>query len=238
MIRKLIFLTTILFAIGFANACSCIQQTDEEHFNMSDAVFYGKVIDVKDLWGEYKAVTFEKINERKGNLSNVIELKTADNSAMCGVEFIKGKEYLVYARFVDGKLFTGLCDGTRSLDIKNNENGTSKRVTENYTISADYNSKKQIFSYNFTIELPNQCYEVYFNKAFNENIYNIHINTQKVHEFCSQMLEQKTFINKVQLNNSVERINVYFDEDLIYYKQIQSETYFNKILNWIVSWFK
>ena len=86
-----------------------------DQFKSSSAVFSGVVKDVlnstdNDL--KY-LVIFNMTNNWKGNLSQNVTLTTCYNSACCGYNFTKGKEYLVYAYGTNESLSTYICTTSR-----------------------------------------------------------------------------------------------------------------------------
>lgn len=101
-----------------AQACSCIEPPPpREALAASDMVFYGQVIktrrDANDINEGSLFATFRVRQIWKGELEPEIVIETAPNSAMCGVGFEKGDQYLVYASMQEGRLHTHLCTRTR-----------------------------------------------------------------------------------------------------------------------------
>lgn len=104
-----------------AYACSCAAITSvEENFAKKDAVFAGKVVNIKNSnFSIFKSsadpveVTFVVSEIWKGPATKKVTLTTAESSASCGYEFNINDEYLVYAYENEGKsLESGLCSGT------------------------------------------------------------------------------------------------------------------------------
>lgn len=106
-------------------ACSCIQkQTVEAEFSRSEAVFAGRVLEVKEqrhLDGSMtKAALFEVSQIWKGVSESQIIIHTGSGGGDCGFDFEKDKEYLVYAQpstmYGNKKLLiTIICDRTNVL---------------------------------------------------------------------------------------------------------------------------
>jgi hypothetical protein len=103
-----------------AYACSCVPPgSPAEELGRSDAVFLGKVVDVKTPSGpitssaDSTSATLEISTVWKGQVAQTITLTTPGSSASCGVTFEQGKEYVVYAQVSDGVLSTTLCSRTR-----------------------------------------------------------------------------------------------------------------------------
>jgi hypothetical protein len=60
-------------------------------------------------------VTFAVAQSWKGGDRSTIVVNTPASSASCGVEFVQGQEYLVYALENEGTLQTNLCSRTAQL---------------------------------------------------------------------------------------------------------------------------
>ncbi|MDR6549731.1 hypothetical protein [Paenibacillus qinlingensis] len=135
MLRKLLSLIVMMvigltimtgFHSSTAYACSCAQpQTVEEQLSHSEAVFAGRVLEVKvqsnAKSGSTKAAVFEVSRIWKGGTESQITVHTGSGGGDCGFNFEKGKEYLVYAHpstmYGDKELLvTIICDRTKGLD--------------------------------------------------------------------------------------------------------------------------
>lgn len=120
MMRLLVVVCLVVGILGVAKpsvgyACSCDTPSAREMFEKSHAVFSGRVTDMKQgreesNWDRH--VTFEVQNVWKGSEQTEQVVRTQPNSASCGVEFEKGRAYLVYAYEQDGHLETNLCTRT------------------------------------------------------------------------------------------------------------------------------
>jgi hypothetical protein len=96
-----------------AFACKCRQQTIEENMASADHVFSGKVMKIKK--SQSSLTVFVRVAKQfKGKIRfKTIEIMTASESAACGVNFQKGKEYVIYANNGDKKcLNTSSCTRT------------------------------------------------------------------------------------------------------------------------------
>ncbi len=77
-------------------------------------IFVGRVIDRKKLkrrdvdWYEYR-VTFKVERYWKGVDSPQIVVFTGIGGGDCGIRFIKGRDYIVFATVLKGQLRTGIC---------------------------------------------------------------------------------------------------------------------------------
>ena len=103
-----------------AFACSCIAPgPPAEALAQATAVFAGEVSAVAAPASAGTAapvrVTFNVTQSWKGAPQPTIVVGTPDSSASCGVEFVKGERYLVYATESEGQLQTNLCSRTALL---------------------------------------------------------------------------------------------------------------------------
>lgn len=119
----------VIFQATSAYACSCLPRTPQQHFETSQAVFAGRVIDVvqpspvegnsnqrrpSNSSSEVKVI-FEISRIWKGQKRPRIVVMTSSSSASCGYSFQKREQYLVYASLQESQLGTGLCSGTKPL---------------------------------------------------------------------------------------------------------------------------
>ncbi|MFJ7934746.1 hypothetical protein [Sporosarcina sp. NPDC096371] len=119
----LVFLLFFLKPIPAA-ACSCAAiPSPEEGFSNAQVVFSGEVIKVKDnngFLGNYGKTVLFAVNETwKGTNETEIEITTGYGGGDCGVAFIVGQSYLVYANLSDmykrKSLSTTICSPTKAL---------------------------------------------------------------------------------------------------------------------------
>lgn len=107
-----------------AAACSCMMPPPaEDALNEAEAVFSGEVIEViengKITSGYGKTVHF-KVNEVwKGTNKSEMVVTTGNNDGDCGIPFVRGQKYLVYAStsdmYVTNTLSTTICNRTTEL---------------------------------------------------------------------------------------------------------------------------
>ena len=112
----------VAFVPDCASACSCAafggspQQRAERMLDKSDAVFAGKVVDLKrglkDPFGSVVKVSFRVSEVWKGPKKETLELTTQSLGIACGYSFSKGRKYLVDAT---GKMSVSLCSETKPL---------------------------------------------------------------------------------------------------------------------------
>ena len=119
----------ILFMSSFpsnTSACSCAELPSvEEEFERSQAIFSGKVVDVREkrsLKGELtKSVLFEVTNTWKGVKQSQMIITTGQGGGSCGFHFNEGQEYLVYAyestMYGAKSLVTTICDRTNEWSV-------------------------------------------------------------------------------------------------------------------------
>jgi len=107
----------LALAPGRADACSCVALTAEEAFEGHDAVFEGRVLEVRrsdDPTGATVAV-LEVVQHWKGIESERVEVSTAAQDSMCGIAFEVDTSWLIYAERAGDALTTGLCARTRRM---------------------------------------------------------------------------------------------------------------------------
>lgn len=124
-----IILMSIFFTGSFPSitqACSCAElPSAEEEFERSQAVFRGKVMDVREkrsLNGELaKSVLFEVESIWKGIKQSQVIIITGLGGGDCGFNFIEGQTYLVYASestmYGEKSLVTTVCNRTNKLSV-------------------------------------------------------------------------------------------------------------------------
>ena len=108
---------TATVAVGFlahapaAWACSCVAHTLEQRYQAAEFVFNGVVEHVETAGDSTRArIVLDEIF--KGRLPSELEVTTASTSAACGVPFVGGIRYTVFATQDVEDLATSACDGT------------------------------------------------------------------------------------------------------------------------------
>lgn len=98
-------------------ACDCVYpKPPKEAMADAGAVYAGKVLKVEKLKEHFK-VTFAVDTAWKGVASAETSVLTAiGGQASCGIDFEKGREYLVYTNQTpDGQMHASLCSRTKEL---------------------------------------------------------------------------------------------------------------------------
>ena len=112
-----ILLLSLFFSKPF---CSCLplDPIDDKQYNSYALIAKGKV--VKDTIINYeRLMTFEVDTYYKGGGdAKVIEISTASQDAMCGINPGIGDEWLMFAYGSTTKYTTGLCTRSKSIDSK------------------------------------------------------------------------------------------------------------------------
>jgi hypothetical protein len=134
MKKLIVFAAVIVFSVLSGRevfACSCLVDNERSNveqiqtsYEKADAVFYGKVIEVKRQTVKYGSlrnyqdlrVKFKVEKSWKGSATREIIIRTAGNSAACGFAFKAGKSYLVYASSSGNGLQTTHCSRTSALN--------------------------------------------------------------------------------------------------------------------------
>ncbi|WP_211746234.1 hypothetical protein [Paenibacillus sp. Marseille-Q4541] len=106
-------------------ACSCVQPLSvKEELGRSDAVFTGRVLEIKEETGLQgfvtKSVLFEITQIWKGESKSQMIIHTGAGGGDCGYHFEESKDYLVYASLSTmygnkEQLVTIICDRTKGL---------------------------------------------------------------------------------------------------------------------------
>ncbi len=123
MVRGAVIVGVITAALGagVATACLCVAQTDADYRSKAEVVFAGTVTGVADpnpapvstvdpiTW------TFAVEQTAKGTTEPNQQVVSGRFEGSCGLAFVLGHRYVVYAVRVDGTLRTSLCSGTREL---------------------------------------------------------------------------------------------------------------------------
>ena len=128
LILAFIFISILLIGSFPSNtsACSCAEVPSvEEEFEQSQAVFSGKVVDVREKRSikgyQTKSVLFEVTNTWKGVKQSQMIITTGQGDGDCGIDFNEGQEYLVYAykstMYGAKSLVTTICDRTNDLSV-------------------------------------------------------------------------------------------------------------------------
>ena len=104
------------------SACSCMMHPPvEEAFSNSHAVFSGKVIGINEriMGASGKSILFEVNETWKGVSETEIKIMTGLHDGDCGLPFVVGQEYLVYAQLSDmygkNQLSSTICHRTTEL---------------------------------------------------------------------------------------------------------------------------
>lgn len=101
-----------------AFACSCVSSPVREYFKSATVVFVGTATTVRSAEGRFIAAEFAISDLYKGSTGENVTLYTPSSEAECGIAFLPGQRYTVFARAatVQGPQ-ASLCGGT-SQDTK------------------------------------------------------------------------------------------------------------------------
>lgn len=97
-----------------ARACSCMGHPDlRASIDESEAAFVGTLVERRDAgrgeFGGESIYVFEVEEWVKGDLGDVIEVRSASDGAACGFEFFDGERIGAFLRLERGELHGGLC---------------------------------------------------------------------------------------------------------------------------------
>jgi len=150
----LVFIFIIVSYPSLTSACSCAELPSvEQEFERSQAVFSGKVIEIKEkrsLKGyTTNSVLFEVTNTWKGVEQSQLVLTTGQGDGDCGYHFIKGQEYMVYAyessMYGATSLASGICDRTNLLSSSQEDLeilGAGQPPIDEVNLSSPYNGNQ------------------------------------------------------------------------------------------------
>ena len=126
--RLLIIGVIVVGFSGTAFACLCDELTMEQKINQAEVIFSGTINENPWKFSEgHIATNFDVQTVWKGADSfpliqnGHVTVVTAQTSTACGVNFIKDKEYLIYAKIDGNNLQTKTCDGSGFLDGKGDD---------------------------------------------------------------------------------------------------------------------
>lgn len=111
------FLLVVMIAVIFlaasaapAQACSCGGSSDlGQGIERSEAAFVGKLVDKRGAGGGESIYVFEVEEWVKGDLGEVIEVRSASHGAACGFELSGEARIGAFVRLESGELRGGLC---------------------------------------------------------------------------------------------------------------------------------
>ena len=118
----------MLNGAGTAYACSCAPPgRPAEELRTHSAVFSGQVVAVRHSFepgqpaltpDDRTTVEFQVASVWKGALGHEIQITTPSTGGSCGVPFVEGEDYLVYAHdspYEEGGYAANICSRTKSL---------------------------------------------------------------------------------------------------------------------------
>ncbi|UJR84237.1 hypothetical protein [Sandaracinus amylolyticus] len=120
-IAGLIASTCILGAVSRAHACSCVETPFEQLAAEADAIFEGRVASIEPAGEMHVRVRLDVVQTWREANAEHVEVRTASQSAACGVPFEVGRSYLVLAERVNGEWTASLCGGTRAMEDADDE---------------------------------------------------------------------------------------------------------------------
>ncbi|MBB5871827.1 hypothetical protein F4553_005206 [Allocatelliglobosispora scoriae] len=114
----LIIVATFAVVIGESTAwaCSCAEPNEAQSVEWSDLTFVGVVVDIdrpllSQSSGDDMRVHFAVESVSKGAQTTEVTIRTSQDSASCGAEFVEGTRYRVHS--LAGR--TSLCDNNVAL---------------------------------------------------------------------------------------------------------------------------
>jgi len=122
VILAFLFFSFFILSPTHTSACSCAELPSAlQELENSEAVFSGKVVAINESRARSKQVLFEVTNSWKGAEKTQIIINTGLGGGDCGIDFVEGVEYLVYANestmYGKKSLVTIICDRTNKLSL-------------------------------------------------------------------------------------------------------------------------
>ena len=106
-------LTGMLAHAPSAWACTCVVgATPQKQFAKADAVFVGKVVALATPSPGAVVAQISVSGVYKGTVPSSAPVQTSRDVASCGIAFVQGSRYAVFAHEDNGSLRAGLCEGT------------------------------------------------------------------------------------------------------------------------------
>lgn len=103
---------SLVLAPQSACACSCVGNSEQEHAARADLIFVGVVTSVGgSLFGGMHDVDLAVESVIKGRAGDRVTVRTSNDGASCGYDFVVGDRYKVYSH--EGA--SGLCSGNQTL---------------------------------------------------------------------------------------------------------------------------
>lgn len=107
---------TPLLGVPKAGACSCIPSDPRDDLHAADGAFIGTYIgreptDPTNPYADYDYI-FETETVFKGDLGDVVRVRSASNGAACGLEYGEGATGALFLRDEGGVWWSGLCSTT------------------------------------------------------------------------------------------------------------------------------
>ena len=123
----MILLILLISTSGYA--CSCIySEFGVKDYQRATYIVDGKITKiVADEKKLEKVITFKVRKTIKGNASEVMEIKTAFNSAACGLNVKEGDKWLLFVHEYNGHLNVGLCGKNVRYNKRKGESSKQKR---------------------------------------------------------------------------------------------------------------
>lgn len=108
---KKFLLLGILFISYSGFACSCIySEFGIKDYKNADYILNGKILKVTfDEQTREKVITFKVGHAIKGKTDKIVEIRTAQDSAACGLNVEEKDQWLLFVRVFNGRWTVNLC---------------------------------------------------------------------------------------------------------------------------------
>lgn len=108
--KKLLMLV-VLFVSTAGYACSCVySEFGVKDYQRADYILDGKILKITfDEQTREKVITFKVGNAIKGKTNKIVEIRTAQDSAACGLNVEEKDNWLFFVHVYNGRWNVGLC---------------------------------------------------------------------------------------------------------------------------------
>lgn len=109
--KKLLILTLLLISTA-GYACTCVySEFGIKDYQKADYIVNGKILEVRlDEKRREKVFTFRVGHAIKGKTDKIVEIRTPQDSATCGLNVQKGDQWLLFVNIYNGEWTVSTCD--------------------------------------------------------------------------------------------------------------------------------
>lgn len=105
---------SVLLPAERAWACTCPARSTAQHFDAAHVVFTGLVTALETRGDRPAVASIAPSALYKGEVDPVTSVRTPSDGASCGIAFVPGARYTIFARQEPAGLHSDLCSGTQA----------------------------------------------------------------------------------------------------------------------------